>query len=345
MFDVAPLLADQMLTDIAVAFRSSATNQVVLNIVSIVLGLVAVIILCYIVWLRLYAWWQRTHGHNAMTIQERLDLLKMALAQRSRFDVFFQSTSASHKVLSCSLIAATADHITLEIPAGITPSQKWIGRSVACFFRLSREKNRVYFYKFTGHISTYHHSRDIHYIVLPLPERIELGQKRRHLRLDIPQTDILDFRIWSVPEDGTMPTDPDTTTWAPPLAVYHQAKKTALQLLDLSGGGLRLEYDPRQFPTLRDFIAHNPVLFIRLELRPIDGNTPAVYYLLARLRTKQENFVSGDLMLGYEFTEYGNEREDNSLEWIAIDPAQGIDALVTWVFRRHLELYRERELE
>ncbi|GAB1409240.1 hypothetical protein MASR1M90_03940 [Desulfovibrionales bacterium] len=345
MFDRVPFHTNQMLTDIANAFITSSTDQVILNTVYSILGLICCIIVLYIVWQRMGAWWRRTHGFGIMPVQERLNLLEQALMQRSRFDILFQSSSASHKIMSCSLISATADHITLEIPAGITPTKKWLGRQLTCFFRLARENNRIHFYTFTGHISTYHHSGNIHYIVLPLPEHIKLGQKRRHLRLNLPHADILDFRVLSVPEDGSMPTNPDASSWPPPLAVYRQERESALQIRDLSGGGLRLEYDPRLYPTLRDFIAHHPVLCMRLELRPEKDDQPIVYHLLARLRTRQEDFLSGNLMLGYEFVEYGSATEDNNLEWITIDPDQGIDDLVTWVFRRHLELYRERESE
>ena len=33
-----------------------------------------------------------------------------------------------------------------------------------------------------------------------------------------------------------------------------------------------------------------------------------------------------------------------TIDWVRIEPENGIDELVTWVFRRHLELYREREI-
>lgn len=51
--------------------------------------------------------------------------------------------------------------------------------------------------------------------------------------------------------------------------------------------------------------------------------------------------VPGVLMLGYEFVEC-SEPKDETFDWIKIKPEEGIDELVTWIFKRHLELYRER---
>lgn len=67
--------------------------------------------------------------------------------------------------------------------------------------------------------------------------------------------------------------------------------------------------------------------------------------MTARLRTKQEDFGTGAFMLGYEFTECGHTSAEGHINWIKIDPEHGVDDLVTWIFKRHLELYRERELE
>ena len=36
--------------------------------------------------------------------------------------------------------------------------------------------------------------------------------------------------------------------------------------------------------------------------------------------------------------------EAETIDWVKIEPEKGIDELVTWVFKRHLELYREREI-
>jgi hypothetical protein len=86
------------------------------------------------------------------------------------------------------------------------------------------------------------------------------------------------------------------------------------------------------------------VLFMRLELEPVGGLTIPPYFLAARLRTKAQDFDNGRLMLGYEFVECCSSDGGETIDWIRIEPENGIDELVTWVFKRHLELYREREI-
>ena len=90
-------------------------------------------------------------------------------------------------------------------------------------------------------------------------------------------------------------------------------------------------------------MARHPVLFMRLELEPVGGLTIPPYFLAARLRTKAQDFDNGRLMLGYEFVEFGANNDDSNIDWVKIEPDKGIEDLTTWVFKRHLELYRQRE--
>lgn len=341
MFDAYPLHIDSRMAAIAAAFSSTRDSQIFVNL-AYLFGMLTVIVgisMAIVVLLR------RKDNDPAKQRARALSILDQALLHRSRVDISFHPMDTGHLVMSCALENVDTNGLTLELPGGMDPSQNWIGKSMICFFRVPGSNGHPFFYKFTAPISAVRRHGEIRYLDFALPEQVELGQKRRHMRLDLPKNDIIDFRVWPDMDEHGPPCDADPDKCREPLAVYHQDLDSPLHVLDLSGGGIRLEYDPRQFPTLNDFLRRYPILFMRLELIPLAPKLPCVYHMTARLRTKQEDFRTGAFMLGYEFTECGSTSSEGQINWIKIDPEHGIENLVTWIFKRHLELYREREVE
>ncbi len=341
MFDAYPMHADSRVAEIVEAFGSTRDGQTIVNLVYVfgLLGIIVAASAAIKILLR--------HKDNepARQRERTLAILGQALRHRSRVDANFHPMDTARLVMSCTLESVDENGLTLELPGGMDPSQNWVGKSMICFFRVPGTNGRPFFYKFTAPISAVRRHGEIRYLDFALPDQMELGQKRRHMRLDLPKNDIVDFRVWPGMDEHDPPCDADPDKWPEPLAVYRQETDSTLHVLDLSGGGIRLEYDPRQFPTLNDFLRRYPTLFMRLELIRLAPKLPCVYHMTARLRTKQEDFRTGSFMLGYEFTECGSTSTEGQINWIKIDPEQGIEDLVTWIFKRHLELYREREVE
>jgi hypothetical protein len=308
-------------------------------------ALVASVFLGYSAWRR-FGKGPEGPPHSGVTTvpKEISDILDQAQVKRSRMDLSFHPISASRQTISCTLHELAPGGVTMEMPLGVTPSEGWIGKLMACYFRMPRANKDPYFYTFVAPVNAVRREGDFHYVTLDLPARIELGQKRRHLRLELPPRDIKDFRVWPAEEDGSFHFESDPLKWPAPLAVYSRGEQAGMDVMDLSGGGIKLSFDPEGYSGLEDFVARHPVLFMRLELEPVSGMSVPPYFLAARLRTKAQDFENGRLMLGYEFVECCSSDGNETIDWIRIEPNEGIDELVTWVFKRHLELYREREI-
>jgi hypothetical protein len=308
-------------------------------------ALVAAVVLAYAAWRRFGAGDRGGKPSGTTTVPREISaILDQALLARSRIDMSFHPIVTSRQTISCSLRELTASGVTLEMPLGVNPSDGWVGKPMACYFRIPRENREPYFYTFVSPVKEVRQMGDFHYVVLEIPPKIELGQKRRHLRLELPPRDIKDFRIWPAAEDGSFHFESDPQKWPAPMAMYSRDEGQGLHVLDLSGGGVKLSFDPELYAGLDDFVARHPVLFMRLELEHVGGLVIPPYFLAARLRTKARDFENGHLMLGYEFVECCSSDGTETIDWIKIDPGEGIDELVTWVFKRHLELYREREI-
>lgn len=308
-------------------------------------ALVAAVFLGYSAWRRFGGGARERQPSGATTVPREISsILDQAHLKRSRMDLSFHPISTSRQTISCTLHELTPMGVTMEMPLGVNPSDGWIGREMACYFRVPRADKEPYFYTFVAPVKDVRQQGEIHYVTLDLPPRIELGQKRRHLRLELPPRDIKDFRVWPAAEDGTFHFESDPRNWPAPLAVYSRGEHDKVDVLDLSGGGIKLSIDPEGYSGLEDFVSRHPVLFMRLELEPVSGMVIPPYFLAARMRTKAQDLDNGRLMLGYEFIECCSSDGGETIDWIRIEPGEGIDELVTWVFKRHLELYREREI-
>ena len=347
MIDLFSLQAssDGLIRQISMNAMEPGGHQPEGSMVMTTAALVAAAVLAYAAWKRFGGGSQGKGQSGSTTVPREISsILDQALLARSRIDMSFHPIATSRQTISCSLRELSPAGVTLEMPLGVNPSDGWIGKPMACYFRVPRENRDPYFYTFVSPVKDVRQMGDFHYLILEVPPRIELGQKRRHLRLELPPRDIKDFRIWPAAEDGTFHFESDPQRWPAPLAIYTRQEGQGLAILDLSGGGIKLSFDPERYESLDDFVAKHPVLFMRLELEPVGGLVIPPYFLAARLRTKAQDFDNGQLMLGYEFVECCSSDGGETIDWIRIDPGEGIDELVTWVFKRHLELYREREI-
>lgn len=336
--------SDSLLRQFSQTFLHSGSLRPEGDLILATIGLVVVIVLSYALWRRWRGGDARPLSGSTTLPRDISRILTQAMDLRSRIDLSFHPITTSRQTMSCALFDVSPQGVILEMPLGVNPSPGWIGKLMVCYFRIPRENKPPYFYTFVSNVAGIHQKGDIHYLTLAVPAKVELGQKRKHLRLEIPSSDIRDFRIWPAAEDGTFHFESDPSKWPEPLAVYTRDVHDGLRVLDLSGGGIKLAFDPHRYLGLDDFVAHHPVLFMRLELKPTDNSSFPPYIVAARLRTKAQDFDHGTLMLGYEFVECSSTASNETIDWVKIEPERGIDELVTWIFKRHLELYREREI-
>lgn len=272
-------------------------------------------------------------------------IIEQAMFCRSRFDLGFYPTETARPSIPCSLFEISNTSMTLEVPLGVKPSSRWIGRRMICYFYILNENEPPVFYKFISTISNIWDKNNFHYVVLDTPTKINLEQKRKHLRLELQPVVIKDFRLWTATEGTTFQLESNRELWPSEFAVYSPEHGNKLRIRDLSGGGIGLAINPKYYSDLDTIIAPDRILFIRLELQPVGNMLLPPYFLAARLRSKIKEYSTGMLLLGYEFVEYSLDQAAEELQWIKIDPQQGIDDLITWIFKRHLELYREQKIE
>lgn len=307
-------------------------------------ALVTVAILAYAFWkFRVERSGLNVESGVAVQPKHILAIFEQAMTHRSRLDLSFHPISAARQTISCTLDNFSTAEVVLEMPAGVSPSNQWLGRTMVCFFRIPREKKSPLFYTFVSEVKNVHRSAEIHYLALNFPGRVEMGQKRKHLRLEPLSHDIKDFRIWPAAEDSSFHFETDQTRWPSPLAVYSRNHDSGVHVLDISGGGIRLAFDPKRYTDLNDFVTQHPILFMRLELQSVGKTNFPPFLLAARLRSKSVDMDLGSFLLGYEFVEFGANNDDSNIDWVKIEPDKGIEDLTTWVFKRHLELYRQRE--
>ncbi len=306
-------------------------------------ALVLAAIFGYMLWKKSIRSTQARDSGSTVLPQEISSILEQAMFHRSRVDVGFHPISASRQTNSCALYELAGTGITLELPAGVSPAENWIGKVMVCYFRLPRGEKSPYFYKFISNVVGLHAIGDVAYLTLSLPDKVELGQKRRHLRLEVPPTDVRDFRIWASTENTTFHLESDLSKWPKPLAIMTGTSGEGLKVVDISGSGIKFAFHPTHCPGLGEYVVKNPLLFMRLDLEALGKMSFPAYYIASRLRTKNQDFDTGLLMLGYEFMEFCSDQGAETLQWTKVEEDSGIDDIVTWVFRRHLELYREQE--
>ncbi|WP_425266027.1 PilZ domain-containing protein [Desulfohalovibrio reitneri] len=115
--------------------------------------------------------------------------------------------------------------------------------------------------------------------------------------------------------------------------------------MNLSAGGLRFEAPP-------DSQEHGETaelkigdrFYLRLDLESPADNESIRYFLYGRVRNAYEDFASRRKEVGLRFLSQARRPSDNpdSLAWSPIDDEAGVESIDNWVFKRHLEMHRER---
>lgn len=332
--------------EVARSFADTKGRQPTEDLIFLTLALALLLLLVSWTWKYFASRQTRPWASGIFTTPTKIaHIIDQAMLWRSRFDMGFYPTDTTRPSIPCSLTEYSDTDMTLEVPLGVTPSTRWIGRSMICYFYILHENKPPVFYKFISTVSNVFTKGTFQYVVLHTPTTITLEQKRKHLRLEIQPEVIKDFRLWIAKEDSTFHFETDRNMWPEEFAIYDSAQGNRLRIVDISGGGIALLINPKYYPDLDMFTAYDQILFMHLTLRPVDNMSLPPYFLAARLRTKIKEFDTGMMRLGYEFVEYSLDQEEQALEWIKIDPPKGIEDLITWTFKRHLELYRQQKIE
>lgn len=104
-------------------------------------ALVLAAIFGYMLWKKSIRSTQARDSGSTVLPQEISSILEQAMFHRSRVDVGFHPISASRQTNSCALYELAGTGITLELLAGVSPAENWIGKVMVCYFRLPVAKN------------------------------------------------------------------------------------------------------------------------------------------------------------------------------------------------------------
>ncbi len=273
------------------------------------------------------------------------EILQSALTLNSRFDIRLEGTN---RELFCVFRDIDKNFLILELPAKVKASRNWIGRKVEGFFKFRPPGQKLQFYKFESSVQDIIPASVSQLIALQIPASLRMEQKRQHLRLEVPLSYIKKFEVrpFSFDEKGHLYRNVqkfgDVIWRHDPEAV-----KQVFNLMDISGGGLRVRVDARELEGGADFIKSNPSLVITMEFikDPDQSDDLELFHVVCRVRKHYYDGM-GNHVLGMQFTHKARlDPETQAIaNWEQVSLEEGVEDITTWVVKTHIRLYREKGL-
>jgi len=314
--------------------------------------LVVVIAVAVIAGWQLNRWLMRSRGRelppNWIVASARIaSLLQTAFDQRVKIDLLLEHNSAQSRFISCVLLDVSPHGVVVELSESVRLSQEWMGRHAEVYFKIkSDDSPQQLFYQFTSEIVAIGASPHGNTVAtLEFPDRIETGQKRAHLRIDPPSNAIRGFQLWpeSRGPDGRL--SGDMRDWGRPVLQHEWSHASRVRIVNISGGGIRFEFhtaslQARERPSFR----LGDRFFVSLDLyEPGDGESVRLF-LLAKVRNAFDDYAGKRLEIGLEFLGQGQKTLDRPdfVLWRELPEDTGVETIDNWVFKRHLEMHREK---
>ncbi len=275
---------------------------------------------------------------------EIVAVLTKAMLQRAKLEMRFLPTDESRRATSCNIVDLGPETLKLDLADDVSASHEWIDRGVELFFKIV-EKKRVIFHTFsTSIVGVRKLPNEAIHLVVELPEKIELNQKRSFLRLEPPSQYLLGLAVWLSGADASGIKGSHTKKWGRPDLTFTPGDgANVVHVLNLSAGGMRLAIRNK---ALRDKglaveVSHR--VYALLDLYDPDLNEKRRLWLYCRVKSRYEDFQTRDVELGLKFLVLGRQRQSDPymLEWFKLDH-NGVEWLGEWVMKRHLEIYREK---
>lgn len=269
-------------------------------------------------------------------------ILGQAVQERATFDTSFQGEWAQRTHFSCAPLDLDAGRkIILETPAFTPPQPAWIGRRVTCHFRIGSARSDVkwLFYHFSTVITDIQSYDTRETIIINVPQKLQRGQRRAHLRLEPFTQDVPSLRLW--PETLAMV---DVFEEEPPTASFlHTRRDNHLHVLNISAGGVLLEIRATQRQLPDDILEKGKRFYLSIALRDPENDAVRDFHLKAKIRNLFTDPHEGKRLAGFSFTAYRIKPGDDPNNWVSLD-GKGVEAIDDWVFKRHLQIYREKGL-
>ncbi len=320
----------------------TGTTLLILEIIALT---TLVILLIYLIQKRIRTF-KRRHASSPFIKKEPkkiLDILNKALIDRSKFEVSFsqkQKFSAN-----CSLEDIQKNSLVLELPLNIFPKSNWKGRKIYVYFSVPGEKfgHRTYYF-FESEIISFFSKGDINYIIVKIPDYMELKQKRRHFRIEAHNKDFDKIIVYLIRNQAKI-----TNIYHLPKPIFQYIKEKDkgdgvsldLSIINISAGGIRIKLS-NEFKKAIGFDVQNPPDLI-IFLKFYNEDKEKRLFLWCKMRNYNEDYITKDLEIGLQFIKQGiiDPRNKTSILWKDINPEDGQDDIGRWVFLKNLYLIRK----
>ncbi len=269
-----------------------------------------------------------------------LDLLDMALDQRTKFHLVFDNEVTSIHNLSCTLLSFDATRIILELTSLRQASQRFVGEALTCYFRIVEKKPKIreVFYSFRSVVREVGKSRqDTVVFKIETPTSLGQDQRRKSLRITPDMAHFVSFDAWPFRASGGVDFN------APGISL-DDFKTPQMRLANISAGGLKLVAKHARMRELDPEFAKGSRLILHVKIREQPKIAVDECWLIARAVLIYEDFVSKDVHVGMEFIAYGRlDPETNKLAWKKVQD-NVVEDVSSWTHQWHLDLYREKGL-
>lgn len=270
-------------------------------------------------------------------------LLHEAIDQRSKFIIALPEELTSVSSMNASLMDFNDEYLYLEVSAITKFNPRWEGLGVTCFFRLITKKKprKEMFFNFSSRISSHEQGKsDQVGIRLDFPEKLEIGQRRSSLRIDMDPKLVLGFSVWDEDRfiraaDG----ENKKGLHSPKISIDH-IKSGLVKIIDISAGGMKKKITQEAVQKLGLNWNKGNTMIIWLVLMEPRTQQKDQFWLKAKVRYRYQDFVSKEIDLGLEFTHFGQISPDKKMKWLRVK-GNNIDQIGNWTYQRYLEHYRQ----
>jgi hypothetical protein len=344
-FSSLPVPGNASFLDIQRHFLERSLDMDALSTVLIGAGIVVGIILLVMLFLYLRPKENYVPQDWILEAAQIKELLSLTLTQRAKMELHFAVEGSSRRpALFCAPISIENSSLLLETSGLTTLSSKWLGWTVDCYFML-RKQESYSFYAFSAPIAEIQTRKDICYIKLPLPSRIESRQKRSYLRIVPPEEYLLGAAIWRGSDMPESLERNDLALWARPSRIWLPSVREEFTIRDISSGGIRLHLPRHILAEEMDYIHVSNQFIIMLDLWEPDKAQRLRLWLLCRMQSPVLDFETKGMNIGAQFLSWAKPAESggSNLAWLKLASSGEIEPLGNWIMRRHLEIFRESE--
>ncbi len=276
--------------------------------------------------------------------QEKIETcLQAALDQRSKFIVALPSDTTSISNLDTVLEDFDDKFLYLEVSSLGPQVPRWEGLEITCYFRLVQKKGgyKEMFFNFSSSIHKLSKKgSNFVQMVLERPSRLNMGQRRSSLRIDLDIQHILGFKLWEEDRFIRPQTQEQKAGLYPPKIELERIQDGSFQILDISAGGMKARVRPKLFKDLALNWNKGSTLIMWIVLDEPSARQKEEFWLKTRVKYKLEDYITKDVDMGLEFTHYGTITENKKMKWLRVRDNY-LENLGNWTHKRYIELYRQ----